>query len=132
MENRNTINAMTIKEYCRKYPLLEKIIAYEEVLWLNPGCTKKVSQPAGGPGTQAIQEAADRLERFRPYIASVFPETRPKKGLIESPLRPIPAMEMALLKEAHLQTNGQSNFCQAQYQCGLNRQPRPQHRHYWC
>lgn len=101
-----TIHTMSIKEWCRKYPLLEKIITYEEVLWLNPGSKNRVSQPAVGPGTQAIQDAADRLERFRPYIASVFPETRPDKGLIESPLRPIPAMQESLLEEAHLQTNG--------------------------
>jgi D-serine dehydratase len=35
---------MFIKEYCRKYPLPEKIIAYEEVLWFNSGSEKKVTQ----------------------------------------------------------------------------------------
>ena len=105
MKNSQTINAMTIKEFCRKYPLLEELIAYKEVLWLNPGNDRKISQSAVGPGIQAIKDAADRLERFRPYIASVFPETKPDKGLIESPLQPIPAMQRALLTEAGLQTS---------------------------
>jgi len=39
-----------------------------------------------------VKDAADRLERFRPYIERTFPETAPSRGQIESPLVKIPAM----------------------------------------
>lgn len=53
---------------------------------------------AGKPGLPLsrddIRDAAARLERFAPVIAALFPAT--DSGIIESPLRPIPAMAEAL------------------------------------
>lgn len=43
-----------------------------------------------------IADAAARLERFAPFLERAFPETRATGGLIESPLREIPAMRDAL------------------------------------
>ncbi len=43
-----------------------------------------------------IADAAARLRRFAPFFERLFPETRTTGGLIESPLRPIPAMQRAL------------------------------------
>ena len=57
-------------------------------LW--PGCFKFCLD--GGD----IAAAAARLQRFAPYLAAVFPDTAAANGLIESPLRPIAAMQAAL------------------------------------
>ena len=46
-----------------------------------------------------IADAARRLDRFAPYIRKCFPETEEDKGLIESPLAEIGAMQKAIEKE---------------------------------
>lgn len=43
--------------------------------------------------TKDIDEAELRLIRFAPYIERVFPETKVRKGIIESPLVEIPKMK---------------------------------------
>ncbi len=53
-----------------------------------------------GLGEGDIDAAAARLERFRPFLAAAFPETQADGGLIESPLRPIPAMQ-EVIKEKY-------------------------------
>ena len=45
-----------------------------------------------------ISEASQRLQRFAPFLAKVFPETAAQNGLIESPLQDIAAMQQALGK----------------------------------
>lgn len=44
-------------------------------------------------GTKDIDEAESRLIRFAPYIERVFPETKVRNGIIESPLVEIPKMK---------------------------------------
>ncbi|MDK9708520.1 MAG: D-serine ammonia-lyase [Desulforhopalus sp.] len=87
----------TLAEWCRRLPLLVDLMAYKPLTWINPN-------PGGSAGKSAVSgltgrdiDAAEaRLERFRPFIAAAFPETRPAGGLIESPLLPIPRMRAAL------------------------------------
>lgn len=80
-----------------KDPVLPRVAAAEEVLWINPKL-----QPAGEAlakmelGMKDIRDAEARLARFAPFIQACFPETAPRKGLIESPLTPIPAMQKLL------------------------------------
>ncbi len=57
---------------------------------------KSTGAPLFDQAAEEVADAAARLERFAPYIARVFPETRPAGGIIESPLTPIPAMQAAL------------------------------------
>ena len=77
--------------------LLDQLRAREETLWRNP---KEIPFAAAAEGCmltmEDIREAADRLERFRPFFALAFPETAPAGGLVESPLREIPCMKSAL------------------------------------
>ena len=44
-----------------------------------------------------IADAEARLQRFAPFIAQAFPETKEQGGVIESPLRKISAMGGAAL-----------------------------------
>ena len=77
--------------------VLEDLRAMKETFWLNPRLRPAAEGLAAAPVTAAdVADAAARLERFAPYIARVFPETRPAGGIIESPLTPIPAMQAAL------------------------------------
>lgn len=46
-----------------------------------------------------IEDAEQRLLRFAPFIKKCFPETVQSNGIIESPLKEIPAMQMALESE---------------------------------
>ena len=84
-------------ELLKKDPVLPRVAAAEEVLWVNPklqpakeGLTKTEL------GMADIADAAARLDRFAPFIQACFPETAPRKGLIESPLTAIPNMKALL------------------------------------
>ncbi|WP_156890606.1 D-serine ammonia-lyase [Sporosarcina ureae] len=82
-------------EWLVKLPLLQSVIKKKEVLWCNP----LVEPVAAGLSKthlskDDITDASDRLERFAPYLAKVFPDT--DKGIIESPLTPIPMMKREL------------------------------------
>ena len=79
--------------------IIEDISAGKELMWINDRhipfenisdlCSLVVS-------AEDISDAAERLRRFAPLIMEYFPETADQGGIIESPLRPIPAMKKAL------------------------------------
>ena len=89
---------MQVKQQ-RTYEAPAKVAAGEPCAWANPfwlpfeatrgACELVVSD-------EDIADAAARLQRFAPFFERVFPETRATAGLIESPLRPVPAMQRAL------------------------------------
>lgn len=77
--------------------ILEAMKAARPVFWSNLDKPPAREVLAGLPmGMDDILEAERRLERFAPFIRSVFPETG--QGLIESPLVPVPAAREALEK----------------------------------
>jgi len=99
-----------------KFPLIQPMMETKELFWINPAVTGN-SEAAPGPaaancaarpdavsqrGAVPVPTAADveeveqRLQRFRPYLKKVFPETAAMDGLVESPLKEIPAMHQAL------------------------------------
>jgi len=87
----------TVLEWIRELPLLEYIIETEEVFWPNPNVCSFDQVARQLPlGERDVQEAEERLARFAPYIAKVFPETRSTSGIIESPLVKIPKMQRYL------------------------------------
>ena len=58
-------------------PLIGQMMEREEVLWLNPLVESTATGiPKTGVTATDVQAAADRLKRFAPYIAHVFPETQ--------------------------------------------------------
>jgi D-serine dehydratase len=91
------IHGKRLTEWLRMYPLLEKMISTEEVFWLNPNYTKFTNMVEKLPFDEGdMLEAEQRLKRFAPFIATVFPETKNLKGIIESPLIGIENMQEEL------------------------------------
>ena len=78
----------------RNQAILKKIQNYQPFYWQNPLNGSSLPSPFS---LEEIQDAQLRLERFAPYLANVFPETRAQNGLIESPLKEIPYMAKACL-----------------------------------
>src|SRR5699024_5971784 len=78
-----------IQEFQRKYPLIKEMIALQPVLWFNPSENKK-SYPQGVSLDKQDMHGAEQLwQRFAPFLAKEFPETKEAKGMIESPLKKI-------------------------------------------
>lgn len=107
MENK-VVQGMTIKEWKEKFPLMNEIIATDEVFWTNPKyekfeeAIKKISV-----SEQDVKEAEERLNRFAPYLAKAFPETKKTNGIIESPIASIPNMKIDLEKAFNQDILGQ-------------------------
>lgn len=74
-----------------------------EVCWKNPNFGESSDSYFS---LEDILDASNRLDRFAPYIAKVFPETEPTKGIIESHLVEIPNMLTTLKEKENLTTNG--------------------------
>jgi len=91
------IAGKTVEDWKKEYPMLEKIINTEEVFWVNPQvetCKGRIDNMM--LGITDIEDAEQRLLRFAPYLAKVFPETQKKNGIIESELLLIPHMKHQL------------------------------------
>jgi len=102
------MNHNKIKQWKEKLPLIDNIMKQEEILWLNP----LVESTATGLSkisvtAEEVKDASNRLQRFAPYIAYVFPETDESKGIIESPLTRIPNMKNALANQFNIEIAGE-------------------------
>jgi D-serine dehydratase len=95
-----TINARlgekTIEDWAKEFPVLKRIMAGEEVFWVNPKFKgfSEIAEKGGDPqaitlSRKDIQDSEARLRRFAPFIAKAFPETQGSGGIIESPLKDI-------------------------------------------
>ncbi|MGF0247287.1 D-serine ammonia-lyase [Rhodococcus erythropolis] len=84
-------------DWYQQCPLLPSLVGTTEVLWLNPHLTTSRTALSGVALTSAdVDDAADRLLRFAPFLAEIFPDTRSSRGIIESRIVAIPAMQQAL------------------------------------
>lgn len=95
------------EQWIQKLPLLQQIVDKEEVLWvnsLNGNSASGIEQ--SGISLKAVKDASDRLQRFAPYIQTVFPETTEAKGVIESPLTEIADMKQALARAYNIEIPG--------------------------
>ena len=89
------MNDQTQNEWLMKLPLLQRVVGKEEVLWSNPLIeTVAVGLAKTRLSKSDVKDASQRLERFAPYLAKVFPDTQ--DGKIESPLTSIPKMKHVL------------------------------------
>ena len=85
-----------LSEWMQEYPLLQDIISLRQVWWSNPVCAETTQAISLKMGINEVQDAELRLQRFASYIAKAFPETQQTKGIIESPLLAVPAMQEQL------------------------------------
>lgn len=94
--------------WVKEHPLIQDLVALKETAWFNPAVAP-ASQALGDVGLTAedVRDASERLKRFAPYIASVFPQTRDTGGIIESPLQAVPAMRSAMAARYHQDLPGQ-------------------------
>ena len=97
---------MAVKEYAKEFiakgGVFKDIADQKETLWINDkylpfDMVDAVCQLV--VDDDDIEDAARRLDRFAPYIRKCFPETEEDKGLIESPLAEIGAMQKAIEKD---------------------------------
>ncbi len=87
----------TLWQSVQNKSLLEDVAKGKEVIWLNDDLTTASKAFSDIPFTMAdIDDAEARLARFAPFIQTIFPETVPQNGLIESPLTEIPSMQKHL------------------------------------
>lgn len=98
------IAGKTIQNWIEEYPLLQDLIKMEEILWINPDYDAKNDKST--LTNHDILKANQRLQRFAPYIETVFPETASSKGIIESPLVEINKMKESLEQNYHLNIPG--------------------------
>ncbi|MFW7524426.1 D-serine ammonia-lyase [Vibrio ostreicida] len=77
--------------------LINALIRQEETHWF-PRSLPAAEQALEhvGLNAQDSYDALQRLNRFGPYLAHVFPETKPDKGIIESPIQDILSMKSSL------------------------------------
>lgn len=107
MENR-VVAGKSIEKWIQEYPLINDIIATKEVFWTNreykefEKAIKNISL-----NVEDVKDAEDRLNRFAPLIAQLFPETKDLDGIIESPIKKIPKMQDTLEKMYDVKIPGQ-------------------------
>ena len=84
-------------KWVQRYPLLKDIIAYKEIIWNNPERLSAIEALSLITySREDIEEASARLDRFRPLIRKLFPETIVTDGIIESELKCISNMARAV------------------------------------
>lgn len=74
-------------------PIVDQLKDYQPLFWKNPNYGQADSDLPFSK--EYIFDAVARWERFAPYLAVAFPETKAMHGIIESPLTPIEHMQKA-------------------------------------
>ncbi|KFN03715.1 D-serine ammonia-lyase [Bacillus clarus] len=94
------IEGKNLEAWKEQLPFLNNLIAMEEVFWVNPNMEAfQVGMKDSPLNVEDVKDAEERLKRFAPYIAKIFPETKGTNGIIESPLVKIPSMKHSLEKK---------------------------------
>jgi len=91
------IQGRSIESWILEYPVLKDITSLHPTFWLNHNQKPFSLAEKELQFTRLdVKDAADRLDRFRPYLILTFPETAPQNGEIESVVQSIPAMQTEL------------------------------------
>ncbi|MFG0764891.1 D-serine ammonia-lyase [Aeromonas media] len=96
-----------VQQLITQFPLVQSLIALEPVTWFNPNATTlAVGLPYVGLDQNDVANASARLARFAPYMCDAFPETRASKGILESEIAAIPAMQATLNERYGVELTG--------------------------
>ena len=97
----------SVADWMRTCPVVSDICELKETAWIDPDKLPFEEARDACKLTMAdIEDAAARLERFAPYLRTVFPETAESGGIIESAVRPIPRMQQVLEADAGVSIPG--------------------------
>src|SRR5690606_10683979 len=94
------LSASKIKKLVDNTPLLQSVMDKRRVSWINPNRKLQKDFPNFPISMADMKEAEELWNRFAPYFAVAFPETKSTKGILESPLVEIPEMKKYLEAEA--------------------------------
>lgn len=96
-----------IETWFSEYPVVEDIACLRETAWLNPDTLPSAEAIAACELTMDdVLDASARLDRFASFFMRAFPETTATQGIIESPLRAIPAMKRELEQREGMELPG--------------------------
>lgn len=95
-----------IEQYKDTIPAVRDAAGLKETFWLNPKRCPQEKWNIHAVSTEDIADAEKRLQRFAPYLETVFPELKATKGIIESELRKIPSMQQFLDQNYHADIEG--------------------------
>ena len=91
------IKGKSLTMWKKEYPILQQLVETNEVFWENPNyITYEKAKQQLSLTREDVKDAEERLFRFAPYIAKVFPETKDMNGIIESPLVEVASMKQHL------------------------------------
>ena len=97
MNSKQTFSGKTVEQLRAEFPVFREVEALRETVWINDKKLPFEEAASRCPLALAdVLEAEARLKRFADYFRIAFPETAEAGGLIESPLRQIPAMKASL------------------------------------
>lgn len=101
------IHGKTLDTWYQSHPVIQDLVSLQETSWFNPGIAP-ASQALADVGLTVddVNAASERLRRFAPYIASVFPETAAAGGIIESGIVPLTLLQQRLSSEAGIANSG--------------------------
>ena len=94
---------MLVENMPEKKPVIRDMSQCKEILWVNSQAGEERELPFS---MADIEDAEARLARFSSYIRAAFPETEVTAGIIESPLKEIPAMKALMEKDAESEIPG--------------------------
>ncbi|HHQ4562943.1 TPA: D-serine ammonia-lyase [Aeromonas veronii] len=96
-----------VQQLTTQFPLVQSLIALEQVTWFNPNTTTLAAGlPYVGLDNNNVADASARLARFVPYMCEAFPETRTSNGILESEIAAIPAMQATLNQRYGVEVTG--------------------------
>lgn len=101
------LNQADIEKWTKANPELEQVIKGEPVFWINNKSKTVAEANAVSEYSLAdVQDAEDRYERFAPFIAKEFEDTRDNNGIIESYITEVPEYRAFLEEEYQTDIKG--------------------------